>query len=83
MAASTQTVVSYVSISEPKEETMTRGTSYKFALLNQSIIRSLWEIGHNFVLKNPNQVKNVAFERRLRGILKGKILDIEDPKSQI
>ena len=34
---------------------MTRGKSYKFAPLNQSIIRSLWENGHNFVLENLNQ----------------------------
>ena len=67
-----------LSISEPKEETVTRGKSYKFALLNQSIIGSLWDIGHNFALKNPNQVRPVTFERSLRGILKGQISDIED-----
>ena len=63
MVAITQTVVFFLSISETKDETVTRGKSYKFALLNQSIIRSLWEIGHNFVLENPNQVRPVAFER--------------------
>ena len=63
MAASTRTVVSFLSILETKNETMTHGKSYKFALLSQSIIRSLWEIGHNFVLENPNQVRPVAFER--------------------
>ena len=81
MATSKQTVVSYVSISEPKEETVTHGKSYKFALLNRSIIGSLWEIRHNFVLKNPNKIKPVAFERSFRGLLQGQILDIEDPKS--
>ena len=44
---------------------------YKFDLLNQSIIRSSWEIGHNFVLKNPNQVKPMAFERRFIRLIKG------------
>ena len=62
-------VVSPISISELKEETVTYSKSYKFSLLNQSIIRSLWEIGHNFSLKNPNQVRPVSLERRLRGIL--------------
>ena len=61
---------------------MTRGTPYKFNLLNQSIIKSLWEIGHNFVLKNSNQVIPMALERRLRGILKGRIKNLGDPKLQ-
>ena len=69
MTAITQTVIFSLSISEPKEETMTRGKSYKFALLNQYIIRSLWEIGHNFVLENPNQVRPVALKREFRGLL--------------
>ena len=43
-----------VSISEPKEEIVKLGTSYNFTLLKKTIIRSLWEIGLNFVLKNPN-----------------------------
>ena len=82
MATITQTLVSCVSISKPKEETVTRGTQYKFTLLNQSIIRSLGEIGHNFVFKNPNQVRIVAFERIFRGLIQGRISDIEDLKSQ-
>ena len=61
---------------------MTRGKSYNFVLLNQSIIKSLWDIGHNFVLKNPNQVKPVEFERGFRELPQDKILDIEDMKSQ-
>ena len=69
MAASARTVVFGLSISELKEETVTHGKSYKFALLNQSKIGSLWEIGHNFALKNPNQIRPVAFERSFRGIL--------------
>ena len=73
---STQPVVFSLSISETKDKTVTRGKSYKFALLNQSIIRSLWEIGHNFVLENPNQVRPVAFERSFRGLLQGQISDI-------
>ena len=69
MVERTQNVIARVSISESKEETLTLGMSYKFALLNLSIIRSLWEIGHNFDLKNPNQIIPVAFERSFRGIL--------------
>jgi len=61
---------------------MTPGTLYKFTLLNQSIIRSLWEIGHNVSLKNPNQVRPVAFKIGFRGLLQDQISDIEDPKSQ-
>ena len=68
MAASTSIVVSFISISEPKDETVTRGKLYKFALLNQSIIRSSWEIEYKVVLKNPNQVRPVAFERIFRGL---------------
>ena len=78
MATSKQTEVSCLPILEPKEETRRRGKSYKFALLNQSIIGSLWEIGHIFVLKNPNQVRPMTFERSFRGLLQGLILDIED-----
>ena len=82
MVASTWTVVSWLSISETKDETVTRGKSYKFALLNQSIIRSLWEIGHKFVLENPNQVRPVELEIRFKGIPQGQILDIEDLKPE-
>ena len=64
-----------------KDEIVTLGMSYKFALLNQSIIRSLWEIGHNFVLENPNQVRPVAFKIEFRGILQCLISDIEEPQS--
>ena len=64
MAKSTQTLVSYVSILEPKEEKAILGKLYKFSLLNEPIIRSLWEIGHNFALKNPNQVRPMEFETR-------------------
>ena len=70
MVVITQTVVCFLSISELKEETMIRGKSYKFAILNQSIIGSLWEIGHNVSLKNPNKVRPVTLERRCRGVLK-------------
>ena len=63
-------IVFFVSISEPKEEKLTREMSYKFSLLNQSIIRSLWGIGHNASLKNPNQVRPVEFERIFKGLLK-------------
>ena len=69
VVASTQPVVSWISISETKDKTVTGGKSYKFALLNQSIIRSLWEIGHNIVLENPNQVIPMAFKRKFSGLL--------------
>ena len=62
---------------------MTHGKPYKFALLNQSIIRSFWEIGHNLVLKNPNQVRPVAFVRGFKELSQGQISDIEDPKSHL
>ena len=55
------TAVSLLSISETKDKIVTRGKPYKFALLNQSKVGSLWEIGNNFVLKNPNQIISVAF----------------------
>ena len=67
MVTSTSNLVLLLSISEVKDETMTHGKSYNFAILNQSIIRSLWEIGHNFVLENPNQVRLMAFKREFRG----------------
>jgi len=73
-------VVSSLSIVDLKDKTMTRGKFYKFALLNQSIIRSLWEIGHNFVLKNPNQVIPMALERRCRGLIQGQKSHIGDIK---
>ena len=73
VAASAWNLVFGLSISEPKEETVTCGKPYKFALLNQSKIGSLWEIGHNFALKNQNQIRPVEFERRFRGLLQGLI----------
>ena len=82
MDASKQNVVCFLSISEPKEKTVTRCKSYKFTLLNQTIIRSLWEIGHNFALKNQKHVRPMELERRFRGLPHDRISDIEDPKSQ-
>ena len=82
MVASTWTVLFRISISEPKKKTVTRGTPYKVALLKQSIIRSLWEIWHNFVLKNPNLVRPVALERRFRELPQYQISDIEERQSQ-
>ena len=46
-----------------------------------SIIRSLWEIRHKFSLKNPNQVRPVAFKSIFRGLPQDLISDIEDLKS--
>lgn len=59
---------------------MTCGTSYKFALLNQFIIRSSWEIGHNSFLKNSILIRPVGLERGLRGLPQDVILDPGDPK---
>ena len=82
MTKCTWIVASCISISDPKKETVTRDMSYKFILLNQSIIRPLWEIKHNYVLNHPNQFKPMSVERRFRGLLQDQISDIEDPKSQ-
>lgn len=59
---------------------MTCGTSYKFALLNQCIIRSSWEIGHNPFLKNPILIRHVELEKGLKGLPQNEILDPRDPK---
>ena len=61
---------------------MTRGTSYKFALLERSIIRSLWEIWHNSSLENPIGVRLVALDRGHRGIPQVTISELDDPKLQ-
>ena len=68
--------------SEPEVETVTRGTSYKFALLNQSISRSLWEILYNSSLVNPIWIRLVALERGHRGLLQVTISELDDPKVQ-
>jgi len=59
---------------------MTRGTSYKFALLNQSIRRSSWEIRHKYFLKNPILIKHVGLERGLTGLPQYEISDPGKPK---
>ena len=61
---------------------MTRGTSYKCALLKQSVIMALWEIGYTSLFKNPNWVTHMALERWLRGLIHDWKLDIEDLKWQ-
>jgi len=65
-----------------KVNTLTRGTSYKFILLNQSIIRSAWEIWHNTSLVNPILIRLAGLERELRGISKDEMLGLGDYKSQ-
>ena len=62
MVGSKRNAVYFLSILEAKDETVTHGKSYNFAILNQPIIRSLWEIGHKFSLENPNQVRCMEFE---------------------
>ena len=37
------------------------------------------EIGHNFALKNPNQIRPVVFERSFRGLLQGRISILKIP----
>ena len=61
---------------------MTRGTSYKLALLNWSIIRSLCEISHNSSLENPMLITLVALERGHKGLLQVVISKLDDPKVQ-
>ena len=61
---------------------MTRGISYKFALMERSIIRSSWEIVHNSFLENPIWIRLVALERGHRGLLYFKISELEDLKVQ-
>jgi len=56
---------------------LTRGTSYKFALLERSIIRSSWEIVHNSFLENPIWIRLVALERGHRGLLQVEILELK------
>jgi len=62
---------------------MTRGTSYKFALLKRYIIRSSWEIVHNAFLENPILIRLVALERGHRGLLQVVISELEESKLQI
>ena len=69
-------------VSDPKVETVTHGTSYKFALLNQSKSKSLWEISHNVSLENPIWLRLVALERGRRRILQIEISELDDPKLQ-
>ena len=59
---------------------MTCGILYKFTLLNQSIIRSSREIGHNSFLKNPISVWLVGLERRVGGLPQDEISDLGDLK---
>ena len=79
---SAQSIIFSLSILETNEETMTCGTPYKCALLKQSIIRALWEIGYNSLFKNPNWVRPMALERWLRGLLQDRKAYIEDLKWQ-
>jgi len=71
-----------VPFSEPKVERVTRGTSYKFALLNKSILRSSWEIWHNSSLENPILIRLVELEILLRGVPQEEISNLGDPKLQ-
>ena len=67
---------------DSKVETVARGTSYKFALLNQSKSKSLWEISHNSSLENPIWLRLVALERGRRRLLQVAISELDDPKLQ-
>ena len=68
--------------SVPKVETVTCGTSYKFALLERSIIRSSWEIVHNSFLENQLWIRLVALERGHRGLLQVTNSELDDWKVQ-
>ena len=65
-----------------KVEIVTRGTSYKFAFLEGSIIRSSGEIVHNYFLENPIWIRLVALERGRKGLLQVAISELDDPKLQ-
>ena len=67
-------------VSDSKVETLTHGTSYKFALLNQSKSKSPWEISHNSSLENPIWLRLVALERGRRRLLQVAISELDDPK---
>ena len=56
------------------------GTPYKFALLNYSIIRASWEIGHNSFLKNPILIRPMGLEIGLRFLPQDEISDLGDLK---
>jgi len=75
-------VVSCMCVSDSKVETVTRGMSYKFALLNQSKSKSLWEISHNSSLENPIWLKLAALERGRRRLLQVAISKLDDLKLQ-
>jgi len=66
-----------------KVETVTCGTSYKFALLKNYIIRSPWDIGHNIFLENPISIRLMALEIGIRGLRHFTISDLRDLKFQI
>jgi len=59
---------------------VTCGTSYKFALLYQSIVRSSLDIGHTPFLKNPIFIIPMGLEIGLRGLPQDTITDLGDPK---
>ena len=61
---------------------MTHETSFKFTLLNQSILKSLWAIWHNSSLENPILIRLAGLERLLRGSLQEEISYLGDPKLQ-
>lgn len=61
-------------------EIVTCGSSYKFTILNQSIIRSLWEIGNNAILENPISIRLTGLEIGLSGLPQDKILILGDLK---
>ena len=75
-----RTLVFFASFLDLKVETLTCGTSYKFALLKKCIIRSSWEIGHNDFLEKPMLIRLVSLERGLRGLSQFAISDLGDPK---
>jgi len=59
----------FLYFSDPKVKTLTRGISYKFALLKRYITRSSWEIVHNSFLENPILIILVPLEIEHRVLL--------------
>ena len=57
------TKVSLILVSKAEVKTVTRGIQYKFAILNNPKINTLWENCHDFLLAYQNLMKPVDLER--------------------
>ena len=71
-------LISMVKLSDPDDETGTRGSSYKFAMLNSPEISHLWKNSHKSQLVKPILVKPVVLERGQTRLPQYKIPDTEE-----